>query len=666
MIRSACKTSLVAIVLLSLPGCQSRPIRVCPDEHESMLSDGTVQEHQFSPVSDPSAGGILQGKPPAGTERPTKLLLLLDYSGSMFAGYGKTPPPGCNSCAAGSSGSRRYFFGQPEFQDLLARWLDGATPAGSNQLLEILLFNERVWRLGERGVEPYSSPAQLSFSRPIGTADTAQIAAWLREIPASPYDVDPKAPGATESKPALQTVLAAIDDEAIVWLVTDNIVDRGGPNASAEDARRNLEFYNYLRSEPRLQMVAAYPVLKPEPCSWMCGSALFAYGMYVSRYERPPSTEFHRLGGTTPTGGGPEARGLLWNPVLSELAAAHSGKAAALEDIAIAGVPLRLKPIDAEVLSFDFALQRGEQALACKPGAEFDDPLECAIEATIRNTLRHQTVESATVVFTNRAMLPRKPKASQRLRWASAICADQMQPTGWRLKGGPTHAPEEPIKLGPLAPLEEVTVEYAFDLPAVGVDTSVGPHIFDVAFTDRILLDGRVSAEIRDIRTSLFLDASKLEDVYGAADLPAIFRGQQQARIVEVYPAGAVVANNGQTLGLLVLLGGGSLLLLVGLVVMRFQKLYLTVMVDGVEHAKIGMPRLSYHTLTLEGSPKAALVRGWGASYRVRALGGYRLGKDGSTWLLRTPEGGEEIRLDIHRGWGVRAHRASAAHDDGW
>jgi hypothetical protein len=673
MISERFKTAgrLWPLLLLLLAGCGSGEVRVCPDENDSLLSDGTVRVQQFRAVSDPTAGGRLQGASPQGRNRPTKLVLLLDYSGSMFGGYGKPRNAGCALCAAGLDaagkpvrGGQPYYFEVPAFDTLLAHWLDAATPPGSRQDLEILLFNTRVWRLGDHGVEPFGNPSQLDFARPVGTANAGQIAAWLRQIPGSPYQVDSTAANTTESEAALRAVLDAIGDEAIIWLITDNIVDRGSGVVSEEDARRNLNFYNTLQEDPRVQMIAAYPLHKADPCSWMCGTSLFAYGLYVSRSQRPESTEFHRLGGTTPDGGGPTADGLLWNKALSSVAAEYGGKAAG-SGRGIAGVPLRLKPVDTEVLSFDFALHRG-QALLCDARAEYGDILRCVVRATVRNTLRHQKVDSAKLRFNNQTLLPRKPDARFRLQWASAVCASQMHPVAWRVDGGPGHSGDDPIEIGPLAPLASTVVDVVFELPAVEVDTRHWKHIPDVAFTERILLDGRITAEIRDIRTSLDVDTAGMEEVYGAPELPSIFRGQEMSRIEAVYPAGAVISNNGQLLGLLVLLGGGGLVLLLSLVAMRFQRLHLTILINGVEHAKIGMPRLSYEAIAVGGKTRAILVRGWGSDYKLRPRSGYKLRKDGTSWLLVPPGGGEEIRIDVRRGWGAGRRSSRTAVRDGW
>ena len=663
--RHVLRHALPITVLLAF-GCSTGEVRVCEDENESMLSDGKIRIHQDHTLADPTAGGRLAGSAPEGSGRPRRMVLLLDYSGSMYGGYGlASPPSDCKLCA----GRQPFYFAVPAFENLLARWLDTATPEGTTIDLEILLFNARLWRLGENGVEPYKSPDQLTYPRPVSSASAEQIHRWLAEIPDVPRQVDAEATLATNSRQALLSVVDGVEEEVLVWLVTDNIVDTGGGVVSAADARRKLEFYDTLRDRPRIQMINAYPVFQEDRCSWMCGTSLFFYGMVVSPFERPSSQEFHRLGGTTSAGIGPTRDGLLWNADLAELAASNSGRGT--RDVELAGVPLRLKPIDTEVLGFEFQLHQG-QALRCSRSAEFGDSLSCAIRARVRNNLRHQTVESARLSLSNHVMLPRKPRRRERLAWASAVCGDQMKPILWRLTrpgAEPVASREKSIELGPLAPLATAEVEMLFELPAIHVATGDRAHLFDVALTDRFLLDGRVQAEIRDIRTSLYLDTGGLEEVYGARELPAIFRGRQQGRIEAIYPAGAVVKNDGQLLGLLLLAGFGSLGALLTFIVLRFQNLYLSVSADGAEIARLKMPRLSYRSLDIRGQCRATVVRGWRSAYRLRPAPGHHLRKTGNTWILTPEGGGEEICVNIRRGWGRSGNQQKKRNlglDDNW
>jgi hypothetical protein len=665
--------AITFLLLFLLQSCSKGTLPACPGEDAGMRADGALPEPQVRTVSDPTSGGALQGKP-AGRDRPKKMILLLDYSGSMYGGYGKDQVASCDHCAAGLVAGRPsrftagrtqpYYVATPEFQEFLARWLHAATPEASDLGLEILLFNGRVFRLGENGVEPFAQGTELRFERRVSRASTAEIASWLRQIPGNPFDVDRQAPGTTDSRAALQTALAAVaKDEAILWLITDNIVDTEGGALTDPDARLTTEFYRELDAEPRVQMIAAYPIFQAEPCSWMCSTSLFTYGMYVSHFERPESAEFHRLGGTTPEGGGPTADGLLWNSALQKLAAEYSGRATKVGRGDLAGVPVRLKPIDTEVLAIGF----GHPALRCKR-AEFGQELQCQARIEVRNSLRHQTVESAKLHLSNEVLLPRKERSSRRLPWASAVCAGQVETLAWQVQGGRRGAGADPIEIGPLAPLQKVAVDVRFKLPPVGVDTSRRSTLFDVALTNSIVLDGLLRAEIHDFHTSLAIDPQSFANVYGSAQLPAIFRKGEVGSAVASYRIDALLANDGQALALLVLLGGGSLAALSALVAMRFQRKLFTVVVDGVESTRLSMPRWSSRELEIGGSVRASLRRGWGSDYRIVPKRGVRLRRDGTAWALRIGDDiGEEHRIEIRRGWSpAKPSSLLGSHMDNW
>jgi hypothetical protein len=670
-------SALLALVFLALfAGCRKGPLPSCPGEDAGTRAGGALPERPVRSVSDPTAAGELRGRPTGrvGRDRPKKMILLLDYSGSMYGGYGKEQGSSCNTCAAGMANGRPsrtlagrtqpYYVGSPDFREFLARWLHAATPEASDLGLEVLLFNGKIFRLGDSGIEPFLPGTELRFSRRVSSANAAEIESWLRQIPENPYTVDPVAPNLTDSRAALRRAVDAAGDEAILWLVTDNIVDEGAGSADP-DARLTTEFYRELADKKKVQMIAAYPIFKAEPCSWMCGTSLFAYGMYVSGFERPESAEFHRLGGTTPQGGGPEADGLLWNSELQKLAAEYSGRAAAVGRGDLAGVPVRLKPIDTEALAIDFA----HPAISCDKRVEFGQKLPCRARIEVRNTLRHQTVDSAQLRLSNEVLLPRQERGRFRLPWASAVCAGGVETLSWQVRGGRHGAGADPIEIGPLAPLGKAIVDVRFRLPPVEVDAFRSVlTLFQVALTNRIVLDGHLKAEIHDFRTSLAIDPQRFASVYGSAQLPAIFRKGEVGSAAATYQIDARLANDGQALALLALLavvGGGGLVLLV---VMRFQSQQFTVVVDGGESLRLSLPRLSRRELEVGGAVRAYLTRGWGAGYRIAPRRGTRLRRDGSAWLLKVSDDiGEEHRLEVFRGWAPgRPKSPFSGHMENW
>jgi hypothetical protein len=660
------KLAGLVLALALAAGCGRRVLPVCPGEDQATLRSGILPSLQARAVADPRSGGALSGRP-SGHDRPKKLILLLDYSGSMYPGYGKPQVPSCQRCAAGLSNGRSlrngqpYYLETPEFREFLGVWLDAATPSKGDLGLEVLLFNGRVFRLGTAAVEPFAPGEELRFERRLSRAGTPEIASWLSSIRGNPFEVDAQTAGITDSRAALRSALAAIGrDEAILWLITDNIVDTEGGALADPDARLTTEFYRELSAEPRIQMVASYPIFLGKPCSWMCSTSLFAYGMYVSSFERPDSAEFHRLGGTTPDGGGPREDGLLWNPELRKLAAVYSG---AQEKPDLAGVPVRLKPIDTEALAIRFK----SPALRCAR-AEFGQELRCQARVEVRNILRHQTVDSAKLTLSNETLLPRKERGHHRLAWASAVCAGGLETLAWKIQGGRQGRGDEPIEIGPLAPLQAAVVDVRFKLPAVQVDTGSRSTLADVALTNRILLHGLLRAEIRDFRTSLAIDPRRFATIYGSGQLPAIFRKGEVGSASASYAIDAQLANDGQALALLALLGVGGVGALCALAVMRFQRKQVTVLVDGVETARLSLPRWSRRDLEIGGVVRAVLRRGWGSDYRILPKSGVRLRRDGAAWILRIGEEvGDEHRLEIRRGWSpAKSSTAFGSRMENW
>lgn len=650
----------------ALAGCGRSIVRTCPGAPApGDASGGRVAAPAVAAAADPTAGGRLQRRTQARSGGARRMVLLIDYSGSMYPGYGKVRQSSCRACAADMSGfhtlrnGQSYYVATPDFQELLAGWLDAALPAAQPASIEVLLFNRRLRRLGNDGLEEVvaGNGASLPFDHTFTKGSKDQIETLLRRIPPSPYysGRDPKqrddAPDVTDTPAALRTTVAMAHEEEIVWLITDNIVDTGHTPIDVQDASLTRAFYRQLVDEPRVQMVAAYPLFLSDPCKWMCGTSLFLYGLYVSPFERPSGAELRRIGGTTPEGSGPAADGWLWDPALRDLAAGF-GTAAERGRRDMAGVPLRLKPIDTDVLAITMEGPSGEPAVACDPNAKIGQPVRCAARLRIRNTLRHQRVAAAALTLDNDTLVPRRESGGPPLPWAAPVCPGSLTVLAWAAPGGPVHRDGSPIRIGPLAPLQQADLEVEFELPPTAVDTASRSTLLQVAFTNRILLEGTIHAAIRNVSTDLVVDPTGFENVYGARDLPEIFRHREESSAAASFELTAAVANNGQLLALLAILFGGSLAGLVALVGLRFQRRQFTVAVDGVDTARVSLPRWSGEDLQVAGAVRARLWRGWGAGYRVIARGGARLRRDGAVWVVTPRDEGDEHRLQIRRGWG--------------
>jgi hypothetical protein len=158
--------------------------------------------------------------------------------------------------------------------------------------MQALLFNKGVWTFDGGRAQPAS--ASVAFPWVMSSMEPGGLAEKLAEIPADPFKATGMNADETHMKPALQKaveMVLAAGDEGLIWLVTDNIADQSGGGVSSDDARRNLEFYEYLRSEPRLQLVYAYPVHDGDACTWLCRSSLFVYAVQVSKRGRADSVD---------------------------------------------------------------------------------------------------------------------------------------------------------------------------------------------------------------------------------------------------------------------------------------------------------------------------------------------------------------------------------------
>src|SRR5436305_11148758 len=177
--------------------------------------------------------------------------------------------------------------------------------------------------------------------------------------------------------------------------------------------------------------------------------------------------------------------------------------------------------------------------------------------------------------------------------------------------------------------------------------------------TNQIVLAGLRKAGIQDFHTSLVIDKNHFAQVYGSAQLPEIFREGRVASTSATYQIHTRLFNNGQALALLALLVIGVVGGLILLVVMRFQAKQLTVFVDGIERARLSLPRLSRREIEVEGIVRAHLWRGWGSGPKMIPRRGVRVRRDGPAWLLKIgDEIGEEHRIEIQRGWSPAKRRS--------
>lgn len=661
MYRVSSTGVLVAAALLSAAitsSCAKTPPVRCSDEAtEPHLVDGdsNLRVTTTTMPLDPTAGGQLHGAASSGA-RPMNAVLLLDYSGSMYGGYDRAEVPHCDRCIA--EGTRRsgqpYFFSDPSFQAFLTSLVDASMPPttpGTTVSMRALLFNKGLWIFDGGKVLP--APAAPGFPWSLSSVSKDSLADKLAEIPPDPFKVTGRSADETHMKPALQKAVDMIldaGDEGLIWLVTDNIADQSGGGVSGEDAKRNLEFYEYLHSEPRLQVEYAYPVHDTEACTWLCRSSLFVYALHVSERGRADGVEVDRLSGGHLGDGDPTVDGLLWNTELKSLTAAHAGSAPSQ----LAGVPLRLKPMDlnAVTVSFERTPQGKLQPLRCTRSAEFGDAIPCVATLVVKNTLRHERIDSARLMLEGGTLLPRTRESPMRLSWAGAVCQGNIKVT----KATAVVDDDGSFVLGPLDPGAEQKLQVRLLVPPVAVSPTTMSQLADVALTDSLILQGPMTARIKDIRASLLVSEADRERVYGAQSLPRIFTDRSEAEVVARFPVVAVVNNDGKLAALLLGAALLGLLLVAGLLAFKFQPAYCTVLIDGVETERLRMTRFSARDVDIRSVRYGRVKRGVGAPHFVPVKGSPSR-RAGSAWMVATLGGGE-VKVELRQGW--RSKKAAA------
>lgn len=699
---SASRGAALLCLLLAAAGCAGEPPPPCAGEDKAVTSDGRVRIQTRAPF-DVTAAGALAGEPIEGA-RPMKGVLLVDYSGSMYGGYARDPLPDCERCKATATRRKKqpYYFGQPEFQTLLADVVRAAAPEGNDLELAVLLFNKalfdvvpgrskkdggevrKIARLDKvdlkSGRDPKGELPKV-LAHPIKiSGHQGDVESVLAAIPKNPIKFDRKAAQETHLAAALASARELIGNDGVIWLVTDNISDEPGIGVSEADALRNLAFYNLLKDDPRLQAVFAYPLFDAEQCTFMCGTSLFAYGIHVSNKTRASAKEINRLSGNHLKTGPATADGVLWNKALQEVARRHKGRPSSspiadkAKAEAIAGVPLRLKPMDLDVVSVSFERNaRGRvEPLRCKKTAEFGDKIPCVATLVVRNNLRHQNVRSGTIVIENDVLLPRNGNAEsreekKRLKWAGAVCKNAIEMREISPKEAKNMEPKRAKDLGllkiplrRLGPGSERKIQLLLMVPSVKIAPTTVGEVFDTAFVDTVLLDGTIRTKVIDVRTQLAVPKPMRKGVYGAGGLPVIFRTQSQSEIRVDFPAQVPLHNDGKLRAILLVAAAVILGLLLLLILLRFQRARVTVFVDGAEHAKLSLPRISRRKIERGATELGSARRGLAGKVRFVPKKGVSAKRSGSAWVL-SGGGLSDCRVEVRNGWsrGGSAQRTS-------
>ena len=584
---------------------------------------------------------------------PTKSVLLLDYSGSMHEVY-----PDLRSHF---SPIPPFFYGVSGFHNILASLLDSASPAGIANNFEIILFN----------AQPYSfDPIQhkvsqfrgLTFPLDLGTADQSTITSWLSAIPENPESSDagvaqvvyshPRGAGNgrnenTQIKEVLQKVVDLSTEDTIIWLLTDNLVEKKTHGVSDNEANANKEFYDYLKTESSIKAVLGYPI---KDASVFKDRSLMLYGLYHSK-GNPTSQQIRHIMGEGASTASMD-KGLLWNPKIATL-----GKKYSCDPTTNQGKPIRLKPIDTEVLTISLNPKALEvSAISCDAHLTMESPkAKCTATVSITNNLNHQTVTKANISLKQQTLHP--SVNGEKPSWVGDICANTFALEYWIDANGQKNT-SPTIFIKDLKPKESQSIQIRFSMANPPISTSSLSEILTVAQTPKINFDGELFVTVDGIETQLDTGKSDLSCIAKSEDLPELFQKQSQSTPSNVkHDFAFKLTNSGteQAMLLLFLFGGLGGLGIIG--IMRFQGIGLEMLVDGRMHPEspFKLVRISQQKFGKQKgeTPFVSISRGWGKNYKVTGVNGYVAEADpqdiGVYRLSRMDDDSDRMKIEVRR-----------------
>jgi hypothetical protein len=467
---------------------------------------------------------------------PVAVYYLLDNSASMYDGY---PAP--------KSGPEAYYYRRPEFQQFLQDLVNQtAKPADKVSLITFNRVTNTVLPLTAATAIPWDK-----LFAPSGKLDVVGAT--------SPEDVK-----LTRMPEALRELLQKIQGTAVIWLMTDNIVDQGG----SQEAADTREFYQLLAGDPRIQIIYAYPILRP-PINNQ--SMLMIYGLVI---------------------GGPQPFSLAelqqWDQ--NYLTAPTTVKF-------IGGETMQLKPLDRNTIQL--SLKEKLQLAAIDESA----PLQGKVQLVLSSRFRQQIITGATVNLQAEALTPNRSSIST------------IEGKDFKFSPAPPYALPHQVQ-----PLDAVTFDITFTTPRVEVSPrrngfkTLWADIFDETFT----MQGRLRANVRDVKLQLKAPPS-MQRVFGANQIPRVFRPQKVDMAELPIEFTAVVRNDGGRLLLFILLSTLLLVALIAFLIWFFlpQQYYLSFDDSFEYYRRYSLRRKGEVRVKSEsGEFLGRLCRGWGTDWK--------------------------------------------------
>ncbi len=596
-------------------------------------------------AADRTAGGLLDGAPlPLGPEttdsdgRPLLHALVLDYSGSMF-----------RRCTdAGDSGQRQYLWSHPGFASLLRDGL--LSGVGERDPVHTLVFNRQVIALDGTALDdasgPHSfDPATNAFDGGLPIAPRGAAAALKRltapelhgTLPADPFRAgfgDARETRLDHVLPALRVLFESYEArDGVAWVVTDNIIETG----DGREPELNRRFYRILESDPRWQVVYAWPLHRAPAGgdAWLCDQTLMVYGLYYSSRERLDERTYQQL--TGPQNPGARLGTSAHQAIFETFADPQSPSP---------GEPFKLKPAYMDVVRLAFASE-----VRCPP-ARVGQPRQCRADLEIENLLPHRTVESLRLVLHNSrtdayGQLP--GQQVRRLHTAVPLCAGSVR--------------AEKLLEEPLAPGERRTLPIVLDVGPVTTERHTLADYWENAQHEYFAMFGAMHVDIYDLETAMVIEDAQLGSVYGVEAMPAIFRNPSTDELATSICLQMGVHNPTQTASLLLLL----LLLLAVLLFLAItwwlRPVYRQLHIDGSERGRVRLVRWRWSDLQTDGRSIARAKLGLGGRPRVTGASGFTVRSvGGHAWESTERDGlGTSYQLELLP---LRRRQADRRHDE--
>lgn len=628
--------SALLVVALGSSGCGVRGAAdPCPEDRKlgASLAESCYADHDpiLETVRDPgdlTVGGELWGAALPISGRRLRHVVALDYSGSMYGGY-QDETPGSPPCGwrrrpdGGKTPNGPYLWEAPELVELLA---DG--PLGAlDDRTEVfpMVFNEAAVLLGVDGsAHPFDAVASHFSDRPaphFGRDDVLQrlTSGPTGELPASPWGAVFGNPAATRLAQVLDAASALFESfeerDGILYILTDNIIEQTAKENLISDASYNREFYVALKSNPRWQVVHAWPIHRG---TWLCGSTLMVYGLYYSSRERLDAKAYDQLS----RGSSAQLDHPRQQQAFARYADSRSPKP---------GSPFKLKPVDLDIVRISF-----EGSVECRE-VSIGEVGECKAKLRIQNLLNHRQVESAQIELFSGRCDPKGVGDGQLVdvQTARPFCEGEI-------------VAAKTIST-PIPPDQERTFEITLHTPPVVTERHTLGDVWENAGFANFLMIGGMRVKIRELETTLVIGAESLGDVYGVEALPELFRNpivdNLRTSICVVLP----VRNPTQLASVLLLV---LVLVLAGVVTAGSwlaRPLYRSLEVDGIlGEERIRLVRYRWSAVSVEGRQVGEGRLRWASGEPLlRGTGKYSIQRRGSSWTLRQQGGDVELEQTL-------------------